>query len=213
MTIPVAHWSPFLHAPLTPHTALAHLPSWMHTLMRRTAPPLALARNCLSSGVITSVRNMAGQRRFPPARDCNCGLNRGKKTTVHKNWSPTAPGQNKKLQSSQTDIEVQCLFRPLLLMMTPRLILTAGEEDDWLCLDSMSVCDSVRRDIAQVTRTVSCAHRERGNLITSLPNLAPTDCSGQGAGLWKDHHTPGPSRRAWPADPLTNIRDAITKNH
>lgn len=40
----------------------------MHTLIRRTAPHLALARNSLSSGVTTSARNMAAQSRLPPAR-------------------------------------------------------------------------------------------------------------------------------------------------
>lgn len=39
-----------------------------------------------------------------------------------------------------------------------------------LCLDSK--CDGMRRDTAQVTGTVSCG--QRWNLITSLPNLAPS---------------------------------------
>lgn len=46
---------------------LGYSPSWMRTLMRRTAPPLALAKNCRNSGVTTSARNMAAQQRFPPA--------------------------------------------------------------------------------------------------------------------------------------------------
>ena len=42
--------------------------------MRRTAPPLARARNSLSSGVTTSARNMAGQQSLPPARRCSTGV-------------------------------------------------------------------------------------------------------------------------------------------
>lgn len=45
-----------------------HSPSWMHTLIRRTTPHLALVRNSLSSGVTTSARNMAAQQWCPPAR-------------------------------------------------------------------------------------------------------------------------------------------------
>lgn len=57
--------------PALPYTVLGHSPSWMRTLMRRTAPPFARARNSLSSGVTTSARNMAGQQSLPPARRCS----------------------------------------------------------------------------------------------------------------------------------------------
>lgn len=40
-------------------------------------------------------------------------------------------------------------------------------------LGLLKVCDSMRRDIAQVTRTVSCAQRER--TWSPLLNLAPTE--------------------------------------
>lgn len=55
------------HGHLPEHHGI-HLPSWMHTLIRRTAPHRALARNSLSSGVTTSARNMAAQQCLPPAR-------------------------------------------------------------------------------------------------------------------------------------------------
>lgn len=142
--------------------SLGHSPSWMRTLMRRAAPPLALARNSLSSGVTTSARNMAGQRSLPPARRCSRGVERWEKkatdgtgapqhqaqifSPVKRHWSPTK--------------RAWCKTRPVLQMMWLSTVLAAEEEDRWVCLDSMRECDSVRRDIAQVTRTVSCAHRE-----------------------------------------------------
>lgn len=55
----------------SPSTLLGHSPSRMHTLRRRTAPHLALARNSLSSGVTTSTRNMATQQSLPSARSCS----------------------------------------------------------------------------------------------------------------------------------------------
>ncbi|TNN83998.1 hypothetical protein EYF80_005869 [Liparis tanakae] len=48
--------------------------------MRRTDPPLALARKSLSSCVTTSARNMAGQQSLPPAKHCSRWFERQKRT-------------------------------------------------------------------------------------------------------------------------------------
>lgn len=45
-------------------------------------------------------------------------------------------------------------------------------QDCRACLCVWTQCDGMRRDTAQVTGTVSCG--QRWNLITSLPNLAPS---------------------------------------
>lgn len=64
---------------------LGHSPSRMRTLMRRTAPPLALARNSLSSGVTTNARNMASQQCLPPTRRSRRGVDTDKQQQTGPN--------------------------------------------------------------------------------------------------------------------------------
>ncbi|CAB1459519.1 unnamed protein product [Pleuronectes platessa] len=82
--------------------APGHSPSWMRTLMRRNAPPLALARNSLSSGVTTSARNMAAQQCLPPARHSSRGVERQKKQQQQKGKELHSTRPPKNLSSQET---------------------------------------------------------------------------------------------------------------
>lgn len=143
-------------------TQRSNSPSWMHTLMRRTTPHLALARNSLSSGVTTSARNMATQQWLPPARGCSRGINEGKNKKKQKINQEDWRSEN--IQSSQD--------KP----RSRKLISTSSDKKELsevlLWVLSCWVCVRVSGDIAQPNRTVSCSHRE--GTWSPLPILAPT---------------------------------------
>lgn len=95
---------------------------------------------------------------------------REKKLEVHRFQVISQEAQSKSLLIFR--------WRPQALQWPPRRI----AECVWTWLER----DSVRRDIAQVTGTLSCAHRE--GTWSSLPNLAPCDCPGRARGA---QHTAG----------------------
>lgn len=140
------------------HPALGHSPSWMQTLTRRAAPPLALARNCRSSGVTTSARNMAGQVESSSRR----GL---QGAGVFKEGGEDGLRRSRTRNSTEPQQSVQ-----IRMKYEESSFFDARLQSVSVCLDSK--CDGMRRDTAQVTGTVSCG--QRWNLITSLPNLAPS---------------------------------------
>lgn len=149
-----SRWDPIIPT-LDCSTVPGHSPSWMRTLMRRTDPPLALARKSLSSGVTTSARNMAGQQSLPPAKHCS---RRGGGLCVERQ------------KTKQTGRELQ-IFSPARRQWSP----TRGtcwptpsftwDDLTWCSSDcwrrgSLRECDGVFRGITQVTGTVSREHRQ-----------------------------------------------------
>lgn len=141
----------FLFAQKVP--PLGHSPSRMHTLMRRTAPPLALARNCLSSGVTVRARNMAGQRRPSPA---------GGVGTQKKQCS----GQKR---SSRILSPVQKYTRIKSRSPSLQVRLRDGSAGGLLRFWTHSVC--MKWDVAQVNETESRAEMEPDLLSPKFSSL------------------------------------------
>lgn len=137
----------------SPSTPLGHSPSRMHTLRRRTAPHLALARNSLSSGVTTSTRNMATQQSLPPARSCS---RRGWWRGMNKAPDISSPVKKRCGPASRPAVKY-----PVLQMKTFSDHSSRGA----VCVQTCSECvwmydGSVGGGITQATGAVSCARGE-----------------------------------------------------
>lgn len=150
----------------SPSSLLGHSPSRMHTLRRRTAPHLALARNSLSSGVTTSTRNMATQQSLPPARSCS---RRGWWRGMNKAPDISSPVKKRCGPASRPAVKY-----PVLQIKTFSDHSSRGAP----CVSRLvqSVCERTGAGggghHSSNWGSIMCTRW--GNLITSLPNLAPT---------------------------------------
>lgn len=122
----------------TPSALLGHSPSWMRTLMRRTNPHLALARNSLSSGVTTSARNMASQQSFPPAKRCSRGTDRGEgigRTRALQNQAQIfSPVKTHKRPANKPAVNMSCTTNNLTKNCSNYWRELLSVQTCWVCL-------------------------------------------------------------------------------
>lgn len=148
-----------------PSTLLGHSPSRMHTLRRRTAPHLALARNSLSSGVTTSTRNMATQQSLPPARSWSRW---GWWSGMNKAADISSPVKKRCGPASRPAVKYPVLQIKTFSDHSSRGALSVSRlvRSVWMYDGSGGGHHSSNWGSIMCTRW--------GNLITSLPNLAST---------------------------------------